>query len=279
MSDLRRVSRPAGPGRIVEQWFRFAFHVLSPNSSLQTPNFLWTLKMVDILDSLEIGERYTLEVSGLGYHLTLPWVWLVGEEQDTRIVSLNLVGKIRCNQDLGRLMAERIRQTVSDLEDLCFITVVEKALQLAQVVAGDLGVEDVAIAYNRVKPHMETSRRPVIQVGTDSVTSGMKFLALYERDINLLVTRGRRGVIVIDDVVTTGGTIMGLIDLLDQVAQLKKLQNPLPIRAIFCVAEEGTRKRVFPAPVYSLTRLPDPVVRRPGTLQQKPLQEGLWRKP
>ena len=36
----------------------------------------------------------------------------------------------------------------------------------------------------------------------------MKFLALYERDINLLVTRAARGVIVIDDVVTTGGTIM-----------------------------------------------------------------------
>jgi adenine phosphoribosyltransferase len=235
--------------------------------------------MSDIFDSLETGDRCTLEVPGLGYPLTLPWVWLVGEEHDTRIASFNLIGKIRWNQDLGKLIAQRVRQTIPNLEGLCFLTVVEKALQLTQVVAAELGVEDVAIAYNRVKPHMETSRRPVIQVGTDSVTSGMKFLALYERDINLLVTRAARGVIVIDDVVTTGGTIMGLIDLLDQVAQLKKLQRSIPIQAIFCVAEEGTRNRVLPPPVYSLARLPDPMVKRPGTLKQKPLQEGLWRKP
>jgi adenine phosphoribosyltransferase len=235
--------------------------------------------MTDIFDSLETGDRGTLEVPGLDYPLTLPWVWLVGEEQDTRIASLNLVGKIKWNQDLGRQIAQRIRQTLPNLEGVCFITVVEKALQLTQVVAADLGVDDVAIAYNRVKPHMETSRRPVIQVGTDSVTSGMKFLALYERDINLLVTRATRGVIVIDDVVTTGGTIMGLVDLLDQVTQVKKLQQPICIQGIFCVAEEGTRNRVLPAPVCSLARLPDPIVRRPGTLKQKPLQEGLWRKP
>jgi len=235
--------------------------------------------MTDIFDSLETGDRCTLEVPGLDYPLTLPWVWLVGEEQDTRIASLNLVGKIKWNQDLGRLIARRIRQAFPDLEGLCLMTVVEKALQLAQVVAAELGVDDVAVAYNRVKPHMETSRRPLIQVGTDSVTSGMKFLALYERDINLLVSRATRGVIVIDDVVTTGGTVMGLIDLLEQAARLKKCQGLIPIQGIFCVAEEGTRKRVLPSAVCSLARLPDPVIRRPGTLKQKPLQEGLWHKP
>lgn len=235
--------------------------------------------MTDIFNSLETGDRCTLEVPGLDYPLTLPWVWLVGEEHDTRIASLNLVGKIRWNQDLGRLIARRIRQIFPSTEGFCLMTVVEKALQLAQVVAAELGVDDVAVAYNRVKPHMETSRRPVIQVGTDSVTSGMKFLALYERDINLLMNRSVRGVIVIDDVVTTGGTIMGLIDLLDQASQLKKRQESIPIKGIFCVAEEGTQKRILPSPVYSLARLPDPVIRRPGTLKQKPLQEGLWHKP
>jgi adenine phosphoribosyltransferase len=235
--------------------------------------------MTDIFDSLETGDRCTLEIPGLDTPLTLPWVWLVGEEQDTRIASLNLVGKIRWNQDLGRLIARQIRQAFPDLEGLCLMTVVEKALQLAQVVAAELGVDDIAVAYNRVKPHMETSRRPLIQVGTDSVTSGMKFLALYERDINLLVSRATRGVIVIDDVVTTGGTVMGLIDLLEQAARLKKCQGLISIKGIFCVAEEGTRKRVLPSAVCSLARLPAPVIRRPGTLNQKPLQEGLWHKP
>jgi adenine phosphoribosyltransferase len=235
--------------------------------------------MAEIFDFLETGESCQLEIPGLAYPLTLPWVWLLGEEQDTRIVSLNLIGKIKWNQDLGKLIAQRIQKTLPDLEGLCFITAVEKALQLSQVVASELGVRDVAIAYNRVKPHMETSRRPVIQVGTDSVTSGIKFLALYERDINLLVARATRGVVILDDVVTTGGTISGLVDLLDQMAQLKMLRRPIPVHGIFCVAEEGKRSRVLPAPVYSLARLPDPVLRRPGTIKGRSLQESLWSKP
>ena len=235
--------------------------------------------MAEILDSLETGESCQLEIPGLAYPLNLPWVWLLGEEQDTRIASLNLIGKIGWNQDLGRLIAQRVRKTLPDLEGICFITAVEKALQLSQVVASELGVTDMAIAYNRVKPHMETSRRPVIQVGTDSVTSGIKFLALYERDINLLVNRATRGVIILDDVVTTGGTISGLVDLLDQMAQLKVLRRPIPVHGIFCVAEEGKRSRVLPAPVYSLARLPAPVLRRPGTIKGRSLQESLWPKP
>ncbi|MBP1695103.1 MAG: Adenine phosphoribosyltransferase [Deltaproteobacteria bacterium] len=234
--------------------------------------------MAEILDFLETGESCQLEIPGLAYPLTIPWVWLPGEEQDTRIASLNLVGKIEWNQDLGKLIARRIQETLPDLEGICFITAVEKALQLAQVIASELGVRDMAIAYNRVKPHMETSRRPVIQVGTDSVTSGIKFLAFYERDINLLVTHATRGVIILDDVVTTGGTISGLVDLLDQVARLKGLQHPIPIHGIFCVAEEGKRSRILPAPVYSLARLPDPVPRKPGTLKGRSLQESLWPK-
>ena len=235
--------------------------------------------MAEINDFLETGESCQLEIPGLAYPLILPWVWLLGEERDTRIASLNLMGKIKWNLDLGKLIAQRIQTTLPDLEGICFITAVEKALQLAQVVASELGARDMAIAYNRVKPHMETSRRPVIQVGTDSVTSGIKFLALYERDINLLVTRATRGVIILDDVVTTGGTISGLVDLLDQMAQLKVLRRPIPVHGIFCVAEEGKRSRVFPAPVYSLARLSDPVLRRPGTIKGRSLQERLWPKP
>ena len=235
--------------------------------------------MAEIHDFLETGESCQLEIPGLAYPLTVPWVWLLGEEQDTRIASLNLIGKIKWNLDLGKLIAQRIQKILPDLEGICFITAVEKALQLAQVVASELGVRDMAIAYNRVKPHMETERRPVIQVGTDSVTSGIRFLALYERDINLLVTRATRGVIILDDVVTTGGTISGLVDLLDQMAQLKVLRRPIPVHGIFCVAEEGKRSRVLPAPVYSLARLPNPVLRRPGTIKGRSIQERLWPKP
>ncbi len=227
---------------------------------------------------LESGEPFALEVPGLPYAMPLPWVWISGEEQDVRIASLNLVGKVRWNTDLGALLAGRIRETVPDFTDLCLLTVVEKALQLAQVVASALGMPDIAVAYNRVKPHMEPTGRPVIQVGADSITSGGKFLALYERDINLLMRRGSRGVILLDDVVTTGGTIQGLVDLLDQAARLKNLPGPIPLRGVFCVAKEGKCTRVLPAPVHALARLPDPIF-RPGTRKPGPHQERLWLRP
>jgi adenine phosphoribosyltransferase len=235
--------------------------------------------MAELHDSLETGENCEVHIPGLPYPLSLPWVWLLGEDQDIRIASLNLVGKIKWNQDLGKLITAQIKKTVPDLDGICFITAVEKALQLAQVVASELGVQDMAVAYNRIKPHMEPERRPVIQVGSDSVTSGIKFLALYERDINLIVTTARRGVIIIDDVVTTGGTILGLMELLDEMAQLKELPRPIPVHGIFCVAEEGKRNRVLPAPVYALARLPDPILRKPGSIKGKSLQERLWPKP
>ena len=120
-----------------------------------------------------------------------------------------------------------------------------------------LGIDAVAVAYNRVKPHMEPDRRPVIQVGSDSITSGRKFLALYERDMNLLARA--ESVILIDDVVSTGGTFLGLADILEEVARQK--QQPPPVMSgIFCVAVEGDSPSLLSTPIHSLATLPKPVV-------------------
>ena len=234
--------------------------------------------MRELSEQLEGGERFALSVPGLPYPLHLPWVWLHGEERDVRIASLNLIGQVRWNLDLGKLLAARVRAALPDFSQLCLMTVVEKALQLAQVVASELEMTDMAVAYNRVKPHMEASGRPVIQVGADSITSGAKCVALYERDINLLTARADGGVVLIDDVVTTGGTVLGLVDLLEQVARLKGLPRPIPLRGVFCVAEEGTRTRLLPAPVHSLARLPDPAIRA-GSRRSDAAQGKLWPRP
>ena len=234
--------------------------------------------MGDTDDRFESGERYALQIPGLPYLLHLPWVWLPGDEQDVRIASLNLIGQVRWNADLGALLADRVRSVFPDLRDVCLMTVVEKSLQMAQVAASTLAVAEMAVAYNRVKPHMESFGRPVIQVGADSITSGVKYLAVYERDINLMSARAAAGVILIDDVVTTGGTVLGLVELLHQVARFRSLPRPIPLLGVFCVAEEGRRSRLLPAPVHALARLPDPLV-RPGTLRQDGRQETLWPRP
>lgn len=211
---------------------------------------------MDVLGARESGEKYRLSVDGLSYDIEIPYVSLPSPNGPVKIASFNLVGQIKLNEDLGKLMAAQIRETVGDTEGIAILTVVEKALQLTQVAATELGLDAVAVAYNRVKPHMEAERRPVIQVGTDSITSGGKFLAVYERDLNLLAEA--RGIVLIDDVVSSGGTILGLADLLEEMADRRGIEVP-EILGIYCVAQEGEKHPLLPAPLHSLATLPKPV--------------------
>lgn len=211
---------------------------------------------MDVLDSKESGEKYRLQVDGLGYDVEIPYVLVPAGEGSIRIASFNLIGQTRLNHDLGRLLAEKIRGEVADYQSVVVLTAVEKALQLTQVVSSELGIDAVAVAYNRIKPHMEVERRPVIQVGADSITSGDKFLALYERDMQLLAS-ARNGYIIIDDVVSTGGTVLGLLEIIEEAAARAEITSP-HVHGIFCAATEGETGVRLPAPVHSLARLPVP---------------------
>ena len=211
---------------------------------------------MDVLDSKESGEKHLLEVNGLAYDIELPYVHVPARDGNLRIASFNLVGQTRLNNDLGKLLADKIRSSVPDPSSVVILTVVEKALQLTQVISTELGIDAVAVAYNRIKPHMEVERRPVIQVGADSITSGGKFLAVYERDMHLL-TSAQNGYILIDDVVSTGGTIMGLYEILEE-ATVRSGTGAPKVHGIFCAAKEGDADGLLPAPLYSLAELPSP---------------------
>ncbi len=216
------------------------------------------------ISPLETGKKYLFEIPDLDFRVELPYVLVPTDDGFLKIASLNLVGMIEWNRIFGRALARKIRETIPDLQGVVFLTAVEKSLQLSQVVAQELGIPMMAIAYNRRKPHMEIDtgqRRPFIQVGGESVTSGDKFLVVYERDFNLL-SSAKRGVVIVDDVVSTGGTIAALATILDEITEHKSLdKSVLKILGIFCVAREGKMKPLYKGLSYKvhwLGNLPDP---------------------
>jgi len=211
------------------------------------------------MNNLEKGEKYFFQIPEIGFEAYLPWVLIQTGGKKMRIASLNLVGMIEWNRILGKAIAQKIRQIVPDLSGLTMFTAVEKALQLSQVVASELGINQIAVAYNRIKPHMEPENRPVVQVsGSGSITSGEKYLVIYERDLNFL-SQARKGVILIDDVVSKGGTVAALATILDQVRELKHLQpEAIRVLGVFCVATEGKQMYKIASKIYPLGILPPP---------------------
>jgi adenine phosphoribosyltransferase len=204
---------------------------------------------------LETGKKYLFEIPDLDFRAELPYVLIPADDGFLKIASLNLVGMIEWSRIFGQALARKIRETISGLEGVVFLTAVEKSLQLSQVVAHELGIPMMAIAYNRRKPHMEIETgqcRPFIQVGGESVTSGDKYLVIYERDFNLLRS-AKRGVVIIDDVVSTGGTIAALATILDEITDRKSLEKDmLKILGIFCVAREGKMKPLYKGLSYKI---------------------------
>ena len=207
------------------------------------------------LNSLETGEKYLFEIPDLNFRAELPYVLLPATNGFIRIASFNLMGMIEWNRIFGQALAKLIKAKIPNLDGVVFLTAVEKSLQLSQVVCQELDVPIMAVAYNRRKPHMEIEtgrKRPFIQVGGGSVTSGDKYLVIYERDFNLLKS-AKRGVIIIDDVVSTGGTIAALATILDEVAERTSAdKDALKILGIFCVAREGELKPLYKGLSYKI---------------------------
>jgi len=207
------------------------------------------------LGALETGEKYIFEIPELHFKAELPYVLLPSTGGSIKIASLNLIGMVEWNRLFGHALAQRIKKNIADLDGVVFLAAVEKALQLSQVVCEELKVPLMAVAYNRKKPHMEIEhgrRRPFLQVGGGSVTSGDKYLLVYERDFNLL-TSAKKGLVIIDDVVSTGGTIAALATITDEIEQRRpRGKEDLKIMGIYCVAREGEMKPLYKGLSYKI---------------------------
>ncbi len=119
------------------------------------------------------------------------------------IAFFNLHGNQDLTEYCGKKLADVIRPSCPDV----IITAESKGLQLAHVVARELGHKFYAVARKTKKLYMQDG----ISVSVNSITTqGEQHLYLSAHDVNLLT--GRR-VAIVDDVVSTGGSLKGLEDI------------------------------------------------------------------
>ena len=121
------------------------------------------------------------------------------------VALLNLLGDTALTEEAGRLLAERIPKDVDVL-----VTPEVKAVPLAHVISRYSGLPYI-VARKTEKPYMQT---PVIREVISITTGKPQLLVLDGADVEKI--KGKR-VAIIDDVVSTGGTLRSLSSLINDI--------------------------------------------------------------
>ncbi|MDR1266617.1 MAG: hypothetical protein LBK42_13930 [Propionibacteriaceae bacterium] len=172
--------------------------------------------------------------------VTLPLITMPGGR---RIYTFDLMGRTEWNQTAARLLADRVRHSGVDF-DIC-LTAEAKAIALAQSLAERLDQGDYIVARKSLKVYMTDP----IELDVTSVTTAAPQKFFLGRD-RYEMLRGRR-VCVVDDVVSTGGTMGAFCDLARRVG--------FDIVLIACVLTEGLERTEFEGvPLISLDHIPFP---------------------
>ena len=127
-------------------------------------------------------------------------MWIVGNEH------LSFGSDIEFTANTGKMLAQKLEPFEAD----CLIAPEVKALGIAYETARTLGTMGFAVARKSIKPYQENYLSTEIR----SITTGQSE-TLYIDDINIDLIQGKK-VILLDDVISTGSTMLGLIDLVRQ---------------------------------------------------------------
>lgn len=145
-------------------------------------------------------DTYTVEVAGLKRDLPLFEV-----APGLRIAVLNILGDTELTESCARTLASKLKDVDYDL----FVTPEAKSIPLAHALSLVTGKAYVVLrkAY---KPYMGEA----LHTQTLSITTGKtQDLYLDEKDRGLITDRK---VVLLDDVISTGSTLKGMRDLVEQ---------------------------------------------------------------
>ena len=132
------------------------------------------------------------------------------------IASFNLLGQGRLNQACGELLYRRlVDEGIASAEVFDVVVCSEsKAVGMAQVVVECFGQDRYVVLRKGLKNYMpRRPREPLVEDATSITTAGSQSLVLDPLDWPLL--EGRR-VLLIDDVIATGGTARAACRLLER---------------------------------------------------------------
>jgi adenine phosphoribosyltransferase len=137
---------------------------------------------------------------------------------DRYIASFNLLGQGRLNQACGELLYRRlIDEGIAPGEVFDVIVCSEsKAVGMAQVVVECFGQDRYVVLRKGLKNYMpRRPREPLVEEAVSITTAGSQALVLDPLDWTLLEDRR---VLLVDDVIATGGTVRAACRLLERAA-------------------------------------------------------------
>jgi adenine phosphoribosyltransferase len=155
--------------------------------------------------------------------------------------SFNMLGKADWCEKTALELANRLNQKFDAAPEV-FVTAEAKAIALTQELARNFRHSRYVVLRKNRKSYMEA---PVSFQGS-SITSGEQQYWVEQTDLDYL---HNKRVVLVDDVVSTGGTASVLL----------KIIEPVQVQAFCCVLTEGTPWTEFEGiPVVSLSHIPLP---------------------
>ncbi len=124
--------------------------------------------------------------------------------------SFNMLGMAKWNQEIAKILYDKISMILKNETPDVIVTVESKAIGLAEQLSRLYNIEKYIVIRKTKKSYMNNP----ITINNSTIISGKSTYWIDEVDLNYL--RDKK-VIICDDVISTGGTVHAILDLIKSI--------------------------------------------------------------